>query len=228
MTQSAFGKEFVMNIKGWAGLITAVKTPFNILVLIILIVGTILFKTFGQNPLFDAFMILILVSAPLYGIYLNARQKALMPDEIRSIWSKNDLPLNIQLAEAWLQKWNCRWSFQSKNNDLKPYVDDIIEIEHVDQETGELIGKGYSSYHKDVFYKLHGRISNKGVAHIFYTSPKESAGLSGMIILNRPPLGNMTGWWIGAGRKGGDIGGGVIMEKHENNPDFVIQNYEVD
>lgn len=161
-------------------------------------------------------------------IYHCIKNNSLFPSEIRSIWSKNDLPLDKGESEAWLGKWNCRWTFRSKDNQLKPYVDDIIEISEVDSETGELTGFGHSSYTEGARYILKGRASNKRVAHIFYTSPTAIVGLSGMAILNRPPVGDVTGWWIGAGRQGGDTGGGVIMERHENDTAFKLQNYDID
>ncbi len=105
-------------------------------------------------------------------------------------------------------------------------MDDIIDIREIDDKSGELSGIGHSSYAAGLEYSLKGRVSNKSVAHLFYTSPAETAGLSGMVILSRPPLGEITGWWLGAGRKGGDIGGGVTMARHEKNLEFELKTYE--
>ena len=111
---------------------------------------------------------------------------------------------------------------------MKPYVDDVIEIESVNPETGELIGTGVSSYSEGKKYFLRGRVSNKRIAHVFYTSPAEEAGLSGMVILSRHPIGRVEGWWLGAGRDGGDIGGGFAMEKVDSDSsNFKMRNYEI-
>ncbi|HEC19730.1 MAG TPA: hypothetical protein ENI97_10355 [Gammaproteobacteria bacterium] len=210
----------------WVDIIKSIKTPVSFLVLITLVVGYLLHDS--DNPIILlgglALLFLITITCIVYAIKHNA----LFPGEIRSIWSKNDLPLSTEEAQAWLGKWNCRWTYRDTNNQLKPYVDDIIEITEVDQDSGEITGIGYSSYIENENYFLRGRASNKRVAHLFYTSPAATAGLSGMVILSRPPLGDITGWWLGAGRKGGDVGGGVIMQRHEENPDFEIRNYDVD
>lgn len=215
-----------METGNWVNIIKSIKTPISMLVLVTLIVGSLLHVTDDPIVQWGALILLfiIVISCLIHAIKNNA----LFPNEIISIWSKNDLPLDIGENEAWLGRWNCRWTFRSKDNQLKPYVDDIIEISEVDCETGEITGFGHSSYTKGARYTLKGRASNKRVAHIFYTSPTATSGLSGMVILNRPPIGDITGWWIGAGRKGGDTGGGVIMERHDNDTEFKLQNYEID
>ncbi len=107
-------------------------------------------------------------------------------------------------------------------------MDDIIEITDVNSNAGELTGVGYSSYVKDKQYSLRSRTSNKSVAQIYYSSPDTHTGLSGIVILNCPPIGNINGWWIGAGRHREDTGGGVSLEKHSETPAFELKNYKVD
>jgi len=217
--------EHGMKIDGWIELIKSIKTPISLLALITLIVGSLLH--FNDDPVIAWSAILLLFLIAIFSIVYAIKYQALFPSEIRSIWSKNDLPLDESERDAWQGKWNCRWTYRTKDNELKPYVDDIIEIRTIDYKSGELSGIGHSSYVEGSDYLLRGRVSNKRVAHLFYTSPKETAGLSGMVILSRPPIGKITGWWIGAGRSGGDTGGGVTMERRKNNTKFEIKNYTV-
>lgn len=212
-----------MKMNGWAEIIKSIKTPISLLTLITLIVGSLLH--FNSEPAITWAAILLLFIIAIFSIVYVSKNKSLFPMEIRSIWSKNDLPLEAHKRDAWLGKWNCRWTVRDKDGQLIPYVDDIIEIKKIDCQNGELIGHGLSSYEEGEKYSLRGRVSNKGVAHLFYTSPVATAGLSGMVILSKPPIGKISGWWLGAGRKGGDIGGGVTMEQHTHKPDFKIKNY---
>ena len=215
-----------MKIEGWADVISSVKTPLSLLALITL--GIYYLFSISTLPYIKIFLLVILFIITVACLAFVAKNKMIFPSEIRSIWSENDLPLRQQNADAWLGKWNCHWTYTTKDNELKPYVDDIIEIRQIDPKSGELSGVGFSSYVAGAEYTLKGRVSNKHVAHIFYTSPAETAGLSGMVILSRPPIGRITGWWLGAGRKGGDIGGSVTMQRHEEDEDFIMQNYEVE
>jgi len=212
-------------INSWVEIIKSIKSLLGLLALIVVIVGSVIIIKDDQSVTFIGILLLFLIS--IFSMIYAIKNESLFPTEIKSIWSKNDLPIEENERGSWLGKWNCRWTFRAKDNQLKPYVDDIIEIKEVDYKSGELTGVGYSSYVEGSEYYFKGRISNKRVAHMFYTSPAESAGLSGMVILSRPPIGEITGWWIGAGRKGGDIGGSVTMERHENNPDFEIKYYEI-
>lgn len=214
-----------MKIDGWTDLIKSVKTPLRLLTLITLIFGSLLYSNTDPKVVWMSLVVLFLIT--VFCLFYVAKNKTLFPSEIKSIWSKNDLPLTPEERDAWLGSWNCRWTYTSKEGELLPYVDDVIEIENIECVSGELSGIGLSSYVEGDRYFLKGRVSNKRVAHVFYTSSAETAGLSGMFILNRPPIGNITGWWLGAGRSGGDIGGGVTMEKSGKNKDFVIKNYEL-
>lgn len=209
----------------WLEIIRSIKSILSLLVLITLCLAVVLIL--NQDPIVTSLALLLLFLITLFCIIYAVKNESLFPAEIRSIWSENDLPIDESEKEAWIGKWNCRWTYRKKDSQIKPYVDDIIEIKDVDCKSGELTGIGFSSYAKGSKYFLRGRISNKRVAHLFYTSSAETAGLSGMVILSRPPIGEITGWWLGAGRKGGDIGGGVTMEPHKNNLNFKIKNYEV-
>lgn len=214
-----------MKVGGWADVIGSVKTPLGLLALITLIIGGLLYR-YDSGPIASVSLIILGFLAIFCVLYI-AKDKTLFPTEIKSIWSKNDLPLESEHKDAWLGKWNCRWTYRTKENEILPYVDDIIEIQDIDIDSGEIAGVGHSSYIEDGNYFLRGRVSNKNLAHVFYTSPAETAGLSGMVIMSRTPLGEITGWWLGAGRRGGDIGGGVTLERHETNPNFEIKNYKV-
>jgi len=214
-----------MKTDGWVEIIKSIKTPISLLALITLIVGSLLHFTDDTTIAWSALALLFTIT--LFSIAYAIKNKSLFPIEIRSIWSRHDLPLEENERNSWLGKWNCRWTYRALDNQLKPYVDDIIDIKEIDPENGELSAIGHSSYLEGAEYFFRGRVSNKRVAHLFYTSPSETAGLSGMVILSRSPIGKITGWWIGAGREGGDIGGGVTAERHENNIDFKIKNYEV-
>ncbi len=214
-----------MKIEGWVGIIKSIKTPISLLALITLIVGSLLISNDNKIIIVASLALLFLIT--LFSIVYMLKSNSLVPNEIRSIWSKRDLPLEESERDSWLGKWNCRWTYRARDNRLKPYVDDIIEIKEIDSKTGELSAIGHSSYSEGSNYFFKGRVSNKRVAHLFYTSPSETAGLSGMVILSRPPVGDIEGWWLGAGREGGDIGGGVTAERHENNIEFEIKNYDV-
>ena len=214
-----------MKTDGWVEIIKSIKTPISLLALITLIVGSLLHFIDDKVITWAALALLFIIT--LSSIAYAIKNNSLFPNEIRSIWSKHDLPLEENERDSWLGKWNCQWTYRARDNQLNPYVDDIIEITEIDCKSGELSAIGHSSYVEGSEYFFRGRVSNKSVAHLFYTSPAETAGLSGMVILSRSPIGNITGWWIGAGREGGDIGGGVTAERHENNLDFKIKNYEV-
>lgn len=214
-----------MKIPDWFNVIKDVHKPIQLLAFLSAIVATLILFTKDFHVTWVSLLILLIVTVAC--IVDLMKNKAMLPTEIRSIWSKHDLPLEKSEGDSWIGKWNCRWTYHTKDRQLKPYVDDIIEIEAVDYKSGVLSGIGHSSYVEGEKYYLRGRASRKGVAHIFYTSPRETAGLSGMVILNHPPIGEIVGWWIGVGRKREDIGGGVTMERHEKNTNFKLKTYEV-
>ena len=214
-----------MKIDKWAEIISSVKTPMSLLALITLIIGYLLSVNSDSIVQWSLIVLFFLITVSCL-VYVM-KNKQLFPSEIQSIWSKNDLPLTKESADAWLGKWNAHWTYTAKDNSQKPYLDDIVEIKEIDFKTGELTASSASTYVENEEYILKGRVSNKRIAHIFYTSPAKAAGLSGMVILSRPPLGDIKGWWLGAGRKGGDIGGGVTMQRHEENKDFALKTYEI-
>lgn len=216
-----------MDTSGWVDIIKSIKTPMALVALIVLILGTVLVIPnieFKIKLIVLAVMIIFLIFIVAWAV----KNDALFPVEIKSIWSQSDLPLSDTQRDAWLGKWNCRWTYLDQHGLLKPYVNDMIEIREIDSKTGALSGGGISSYVEGKEYPLRGRVSNKSVTHIFYSSPAETVGLTGMFILKMMPMGEVSGWWIGTGRKGGDVGGDVTMERHEKNPDFKLENFEME
>ena len=55
-------------------------------------------------------------------------------------------------------------------------------------------------------------------------------GLSGVVILRMSPMGKIDGWWLGTGRKDGDIGGEVTWTRASEDPekDFQLRSYPVE
>ncbi|HXH64729.1 MAG TPA: hypothetical protein VNH42_04370, partial [Mariprofundaceae bacterium] len=128
-------REGTMKISGWAEIINSIKGPLSLLALITLIVGSELH--FSPGPVVRWSTMLILFAITLFCIVYIMKNNALFPTEIRSIWSKNDLPLEESERNAWLGKWNCQWTYRTKDNQLRPYVDDMIEIQEIDGKSGE-------------------------------------------------------------------------------------------
>jgi hypothetical protein len=150
-----------------------------------------------------------------------------VPSEVAALWTDEDIPLPSPLTQSWIGTWNCRWSFRAANGKLRPYVDDRVSIESVDQKTGKVTGRGLSAYACGETYAIHGRASRRRLAHFFYSSPAPRFGLSGMVILRMTPVGEVRGWWLGAGRDGGDVGGEITWTRaeHDHDKEFHPQVY---
>jgi len=221
------------SFQSWWKILESVKTPLSLLGLIVLVVSTVLTFTITRltgipqiilifGSLFLLFAVVVVVTTRSF------RKQSRFPEEIPSIWSSEDLPISESEKACWLGKWNCRWTYRTKKRELKPYVDDVVNIETIDTETGKFTGTAISAYGEGVTYKIVGRISNKRIAHIFYSSPPPRSGLSGMAILRRPPIGDMDGWWLGVSRDGGDIGGGVSWSRSQTGDSFQVRFYPVE
>ena len=151
-----------------------------------------------------------------------------MPSEISSLWTEEDIPIPQDFAESLKGRWNCRWTYRKPSGELAPYVDDMIDIQTVDYKTGILEGKGLSIYGSAAGYKIVGRVSKRRLMHLFYSTPPPKMGLSGMVILRVSPLGNLQGWWLGTGREGSDIGGNTIWIRESDDKDFKMKSYPIE
>ncbi len=107
-----------MKTSGWADIISAIKTPISLLALVTLITGS--FVHVAKNPVVTMTALLLLFLIALVTIVYAIKNNALFPSEIRSIWSKNDLPLEESERDSWLGKWNCQWTYRTKDGQLKP------------------------------------------------------------------------------------------------------------
>lgn len=150
-----------------------------------------------------------------------------IPKQITSIWSKDDIPISEDLVECLKGRWNCRWTYRKKSGKFAKYVDDIIDIHKVETKTGIIEGKGKSAYDFEKGYKVYGRVSKKGLIHLFYSTPPPKMRLAGMVIMRIATMGELRGWWLGTDREGGDIGGNTIWKPETEDPNFKICAYPV-
>lgn len=217
--------------KFWPQILKSIQTELGLMGIIIFIIAAILIYVL---PSVDGDMQAVIIIGSLcllFTIILAIMLHVFIrgnpyPEEVMSIWDEQDFPLSKSERECWLGKWNCRWTYRSASGELHPYINDVIDIESIDVKTGRLKGIGSSAYDNGVtHYKIAGRISNDRTAYIFYSSPPPRTGLSGIAILRRPLVGNLNGWWLGAGRDNGDIGGEVSMSKSQGNNDFELKVY---
>lgn len=221
------------SFQSWPKILESIRTPLSLMGLIVLVMAVILIIVLPKVEGLQLQVLIIIGSfivlfAVIVAMTLHTFSKGNpYPEEILSIWSKEDLPISELEKQCWLGKWNCRWTYRSIKGELLPYVDDVVNIESIDPDTGKLNGTAISAYGSGETYRIVGRISNKRIAHIFYSSPPPRTGLSGMAILSRPPVGDLSGWWLGAGRQGGDIGGGVTMSKAQVGDNFELKVYPV-
>jgi hypothetical protein len=165
-------------------------------------------------------MIIILILVVLFAGWRYTSPGEALPTEVKSLWTKEDIPIPQKYADNLKDRWNSHWTYRRPEGDLVPYVDDTIIIEDVDCKTGGIIGRGLSAYGKDANYDLRGRASKRGLMHLFYSTPPPKVGLSGMLILRITPMGDLNGWWLGTGREGENAGGFVKWERAEAGDEF--------
>lgn len=144
---------------------------------------------------------------------------------IDPLWNEDHLPVDSTHGDLWIGEWNCSWFYKNKKNQLAPYVDDTIKITSLDKKTGLIEGKGTSCYGPQE-YIVKGRVSKKGIAHIFWLSPPPRFGMTGMAILSFKSDGSINGWWLGISRKSTEIGGNVVWARPNKNKDHKVLAYE--
>lgn len=171
-------------------------------------------------------LILVLVVALAGWRYTSPREA--LPSEISSLWTEDDLPITKEYAQSLIERWNCQWTYRTPTGELAPYVDDTIVIEDVEDKTGKISGRGLSAYGPDANYKVFGRVSKRGLMHLFYSTPPPKMGLSGMVILRIMPIGDLKGWWLGTGREGGDVGGFISWKRAKADQEFQRKVYPVE
>lgn len=172
-------------------------------------------------------MILILVLVVAIAGWRYTSPRGVIPSEISSLWTEDDIPIPKEYAQSLIERWNCQWTYRTTAGELAPYVDDTIVIEDVDDKTGKISGRGLSAYGPDANYKVFGRVSKRGLMHLFYSTPPPKMGLSGMVILRIKPMGDLKGWWLGAGREGGDVGGFTSWTRAKADQDFQRKVYPI-
>lgn len=216
-----------------SSLIRTIETPLKLFALIALIVdGSFFAAALTMEPdsndrtiLIVGSIILLLVIIIFTG--LKILNKSPLPKEIKAMWTGKDIPLTEDIANSWRGQWNAKWTYKNNKDELKKYVDDQIFFEKIDNATGEFEGYGISAYDTKTRYILRGRISKRGICHLFYSS-NPPYSLSGVSILKMSPMGEIIGWWLGVGRKGGDVGGDVQLRKGYPNDDFEIKAYPIE
>jgi len=104
---------------------------------------------------------------------------------------------------------------------LAPYIDDGITLQHIASETGIVRGVGHTAYGSGRMYKVKGRIVGGRIGIFIYSSDESLfSGLDGMFIVRMNAVGEVSGWWVGSGRDGMQIGGRVILERYKDNEPF--------
>jgi hypothetical protein len=141
-----------------------------------------------------------------------------MPGAIGSLGGQ---PVSDEDARCWEGPWNCRWAYRTDSGELRPYVDDRIRIDSVDRRDGSVKGTGISVYEKDFQYQISGRVNAEdNFAQLIYSTPPPRVRLAGLFIVRLTTSGDLSGWWLGTDREGGDIGGAVTCTKPERDHGF--------
>jgi len=215
-----------------SAIINTIETPLKLYALIALIVdGSLIATALALDAGTDRTILIIgsiiLLLAIIVFTGLKIMNKSPLPKEINAMWTSEDIPLTEEITNSWRGQWNAEWTYKYKKDEFRKYVDDQIFFEKIDMKTGEFEGYGISSYETKKRYILRGRISKRGICHLFYSSSPPYS-LSGVSIIKMSPMGELSGWWLGVGRKGGDIAGEVQLKKGYPNDDFEIKAYPVD
>ncbi len=155
---------------------------------------------------------------------------ASLEQSLSPLVSKPHLPLVDAHASALKGVWRSRWFATADFGQSKPYLDDTITVTSVDLATGEIKAMGTGSYKKNSpGYRLSGRVSAQGLAHLHYQFPAPRQEKVGMVILKFDFLRDeATGYWLGSGRKIGapDIGGEVKWSKSSSHGHWLDQIYD--
>lgn len=106
-------------------------------------------------------------------------------------------------VKDYLTDWHCRWCARTDDGGLVNYLDDTVEVTNVDAASGEMEAEATIVYEDKPGqkYKLTGRVSKKGLAHLYYSSPHPYQEKKGMVILQFDfQKDTASGWWLGEGR----------------------------
>jgi hypothetical protein len=140
-----------------------------------------------------------------------------LQESLSPLWGEEHLPLDTAHLTACQGVWRCQWSARTSSGISKQYIDDTITVNSVDPATGEIRATGSAVYEKaEIGYKLRGRLSKQGLAHLYYKFPPPHEQKVGMIILRFSFLSDSAnGWWMGGGRGRGkpDVGGLVTWTR---------------
>jgi hypothetical protein len=140
-------------------------------------------------------------------------------DPTEPLLGADHLPLEYEQKHILLNgTWRCKWTARDRNGDLKDYSFETITIHDVDMSTGIIEGTGTNVYDGGAGYKIYGRLSRRGYAHFYYTSPGRHAEKSGMVILKFDfQQEEAEGWWLGGLRgEGTPISGRVTWTEDAN------------
>ena len=136
-------------------------------------------------------------------------------EELAPLWGQYHLPLapvHVNVCEG---TWRCQWWRRNEKGEIQPYVDDTIHVKSVAPQTGNLEGRGEPVYKRIEAYKIRGRVSKHGFAHLYYSTPPPQEKLAGLVILKFDFREDVAkGWWLGRDPKDTrEIGGPVTWTK---------------
>jgi hypothetical protein len=227
-----------------AGILSAISDWLKLLGLIVLVaeafLTTVIVKTSQPDPYVTLGIGLVglIVIGLFYDRYIQARiprgsigdhhtadsKRNTNPEQLDGLIA--DAPISAQNVARWLGRWNCRWMIHVEGSHLAPYIDDGITLQHIASETGTARGVGHTAYGSGGTYKVKGRIIGGRIGIFIYSSDESlSSGLDGMFIVRMNAVGEVSGWWVGRGRDGMEIGGRVILERYKDNEPFEPKLY---
>jgi hypothetical protein len=222
-----------------AGILSAISDWLKLLGLIVLVaeafLTTVIVKTGQADPYVTLGIGLLglIVMGLFYDRYIQAgipqgsigdhhaddSKRDTDPEQLDGLIA--DAPISAQNVARWLGRWNCRWMIHVEGGHLAPYVDDGITLQHIAPETGMVCGVGHTAYGSGGTYKVRGRIASERIGIFIYSSSESLfSGLDGVFIVRMNAVGEVSGWWLGRGRDGMDIGGRVILRRHKDNEPF--------
>lgn len=136
-------------------------------------------------------------------------------DALQPLWGRDHLPLAPVHVDIFEGTWRCQWWHRNEKGEIQPYVDDTIHVRSIDPQTGSLEARGEPVYERIEKYKIRGRVSKLGFAHLYYSTPPPQEKLAGLVILKIDFRKDVAkGWWLGRDREDTyDIGGPVTWTK---------------
>jgi hypothetical protein len=197
--------------------IKTIDTPLKLLAFVVVVfavVGGVILP--GSGVLVQLTTIISLGLIVVISLIVVYSKWEVVTTQVDPILGPEHLPLHpMDIQTLRTGKWRCEWTARNVNGDLKPYADDTISIIDVDRTTGVVRGYGTPVYENVDGYRVNGRVSKKGYAHLYYQSEWPHAEKMGMVILKFDfQKETAEGWWLGGLRETGFlINGGVTWTK---------------